>query len=205
MQIITISDVRAQGFDEVNYPDVMVEEAITVTDAYFEQICDHWFVLRDDSRFYNGNSSAVLPLDIPLFSLSKLYFSLGDSWQEQDKEGFVLHREMKYPRIEARGCRRFPPGRLSVKVEGQFGCVDISGQTPAPIRRAALELVPIYLGTLITHEPQERLKRLMLYEEETEDHRYKIAEAMTTGLLTGIATVDRVLARYKKAGTVSNA
>lgn len=203
--MISISDIRAQGFDEASYPDAMVEEAISITDSYFEQICGHWFGLREKTRIYEGGGSAVLPLDIPLFELQNIYFSLGDSWQKQDKAFFVSVPELKYPRIEAMGYRRFPAGRHSVKIEGRFGCVDASGQVPAPIKRAALELAPIYLGSLITHEPQDRLKKLMMYEEETEDHRYKISEAMMTGLLTGIASVDRVLARYKKAGTVSNA
>lgn len=207
--ILSVSDVQNQGFTvDAGYAELDVQEAIDITEEYFEKICDVWFESRAQERLYDGTGGQLLVLDVPIISLSKVETrSLGQSWYPYTdiENNFAVYIDPGYPKIQILnqgigGPACFPKGPHTVRLTGSFGY----NAVPAPIKRAALELAPIYLGTIISFEPQDRLKKLMYYEEETETARYRIAESMTTGKLTGVASVDRVLARYKRKGSVSH-
>lgn len=210
MTYTTREKIRAQGFDESTYPNDMVDEAILITDSCIEKVCGQWFESREKTLYFDGDGTNLLVLDKPLISLSSIALRfLGMDFTPYDSSYFAVYADPDYSRIKALSTfgfgypSAFPKGPQSVKLVGTWGYLE-DGATPLLIQRAALELAPIYLGTLVTGEPQERLKKLVFYEEETDEHRYKIAEKMVNGLLTGIPSVDRVLARYKRKGTVSH-
>lgn len=217
MAYLDVSDIRTQGYLEADYDDPMVEEAIEIACESVDQICRQWFEPRDDVRTYDGDGTDLLVLDIPIIELTtvELLDLPGNftAFSGAELAYFAIYNQPKdltYPRIKIQprtgfGFRPscFPKGPLTVRLTGSFGYT-LSGETPAPIKRAALELATLYLGTLASGEPQERLMDGAKVEEDTDDNRVKWLASAAAGRLTGIASVDRVLARYRRKGSAAH-
>jgi hypothetical protein len=204
------ADVRAQGFAEAKYSNDMVDEAIETACAYIDRITGRWFEARNKTLLLDGDGTDLLQLHIPILSITSVETrQVLNAWTLHSLDEFAVYAgedNNSYPRIRFMPygvyCR-FPLKPQSVRIVGSFGYLE-NDATPVMIKRAALELSTAYLGTLASGEPQDRARKDSFIEEDTEYHRYKLADRMAGGNYTGISSVDRILARYKnKTGKVS--
>lgn len=201
----TLEKIRAKGYSDTDYPDPDVDESIALACSAIDRICGYPFDSRTETRPYDGSGTTLLVLDIPIVSITKVEIRTGPgSFTPYDMSNFAVYTDDKYPRIKIInpgysivGLSEFPQEPQSVKLTGTFGY----SQTPLEIQRAALLLAIALLTEDV--DPADRLKQFKI-EEETEDHRYKLSEAMVESRQTGIPAVDRILKRYRRKSGVSN-
>ncbi len=216
MAYITIADLRAEGVSAVTYPDPVVQDAIDFAQETVETVTLKYFEARTETRYYDGTGHELLPLDMPIVTLTAV------EWQQFGSSDWVVRtltdfkpynrvpQDHYYPKlaifrtssydIESRTFGYFPEGTLNIRVTGQWGWLekDASGNlvTPRQIKKACKILAVAWLDQIGDGSLLAVLRSYGLIEEKTDRHSYKLNAGLTQGGQTGIPIVDMLLSKY---------
>jgi len=223
MPYTSVEKIRADGVDEDEHSDPVVENSIAFSSEYIDRVCNQFFELREDIRYFDGNGYDQLDLDVPLMALTKMEWQeFGNAWQNGSLNDFRVYnripQDQSYPRIKIfdsssrslqfRSLGVFPKGTLNVRVTGQWGFVEPDGaggfKTPLMIERSCRIMAIVWLASISDGSLLDVLQKYGLTKERTKHHAIEIAENMAAGNLTGLPMVDNMLRRFKRTGKVTS-
>lgn len=218
MPYTTVEAMRAQGIDEDEVSDLELETAIENSSQYTDLVTGQWFEARTKQLVRDGGGGKLLVLEVPIITVTGIDFrpGPGSSWSSQSLDYFAIYNEnpedLSYPRIKMAGVGRapslyggeFPKGPQTVRVSGTFGYTTEDGNTPGMVVLAVQMLTALLTGKVGTGQLQRELRKAGIVEEETYRHRYKLAESMASGGLTGIPYIDSILRKYTRKGSAGH-
>lgn len=216
MAYVTVSDLRSEGVSADLYDNDTVQAAIDFASEYVDRITLKYFEARTETRYFDGNGSETLPLDMPIVTLTKVEWQqFGASpWIEQTLTEFKAYNRIPtdqyYPKIaifrsnswdiESRYFGVFPKGTLNIAVTGSWGWLEKQADgtlvTPKQIKKIVKILAVAWLDQIGGGGLLSVLRSYGITEEKTDRHSYKLSAAMSGGSLTGIPIVDMILKRY---------
>lgn len=221
MAIITLSDVRGEGYGNPPYSDARVTTAIAEVEQYITDLILNWFEIVTLTLTLDGTGEETLYLPHPIVSIDTVKID-GVLVAAADYKVFNRHLtqkllkpdDRKNPRITFKhgtpsygrrsAVRRWPEGVQNIEVVGDFAYRDYdgtaTGQVPLMAKRVALILIDRFLeqeGDVYAHESRRAhdVKRVKTRNTEME-YGGPIASGKQIGSLTGDPAVDRILAKF---------
>lgn len=216
MAYATLAELRTDGVLEADFDDDTVNSALALAQEYIDLICQQYFELTTETRYFDGTMSKLLVLDIPLISLTMVEWNeFGTTYQEQNLVDFRLYNQFPfdryYPKIaiadhassyirQARRLAYFPKGRRNIRITGSWGYVGSDGSsTPALINRVCKILAVLWMNSISDGALLETLQQYGLKKETVEKHTVEFADSFGSGDYTGIPMVDNILKQYKRS------
>lgn len=196
MSYCTVEDIRAEGISEEDYSDEQLEELISVSCNFIDNVTGQWFEPREKIIRLDGREGQNLVLPVFLFKVDYVKIGL------EDIDDYVVYNRMvdrTYPKIFRNA--GWPKGRLNIKVSGIWGYVEEDGTTPAAIKRAAMKLALYNFPALSDSEAlEEKGLRGLLTSETTDGHSYSLSDSAVSdaysGAITGDTEIDQILKSY---------
>lgn len=202
---------------EADYPEAFVTSRIQAAQAVIESITKKWFESRAKTYLLDGTGEDEIRLPAPIISVTSVEiqrssdgfdnfalsnFAIYNSFPDDWTQPIIAISRFGYLDIEAE-ISKFSRGRRNVRVIGNFGWVNSSGNTPDDIILATKLLTKEFLGKIGDDEFQGTMDRYGLKREETNKHEHEWFEGSSSGKLTGYAPVDRLLVPYTSDFSVS--
>lgn len=225
MPIVTLSDIRAQGFTDPPYSDVRVNEAIAESEDYIEQVTGNWFDVRARTLILDGSGVDVLPIPHPIIDITSVSFydeeiDLTDiAIANRHLQGYLDYDDRQDPKLEFRTDRlnalqtlwksgnRFPQGNKNITVVGNFGYRDydvgnVQGKVPPMMIRAVYMLIKRFLPDAASSDATAAWRAHELSKKTTRNQSCEMSSAITRGVLfgglTGDLYLDRILSLFSR-------
>lgn len=217
MSIVTVSDVRDQGFGDPPYSDPKVTQAIEAITEYIESVTGNWFDVRTLTLHLDGSGFEALMLPHPIVSISevkifgeaidlddvKVYNRHLQGYKDPDdrqdpKIEFVSDLVDRYASWQGRNrsrSRRFPEGPQNIEVTGKFGYRDydpgnVEGKVPIPLKQAFYMLLPRFIENAASPYLGAAWRSHELAKKSTRGQSCENRSAVTAGVLYGGLTGD---------------
>jgi hypothetical protein len=221
MAYTTLEEIRDDGVLEADFSDEVVEAAILLAQEYIDLICQQFFELTTQTRYFDGTMSKLLVLDVPLITLTSVEWNeFGTTYQTQNLVDFRLYNQFPddryYPRIaiadhassyirQARRLAYFPKGRRNIRITGAWGYVAADGiSVPALINRVAKILTVLWMNSIGDGSLLAVLQQYGLKKETVEKHTVEFAASFAAGDYTGIPMIDNILKQYKRGSRMGH-
>lgn len=153
MALVTLQEVRDEGYTNPPFTDARVNVAIERVTQYIEKLTNNFFDVRTLTLNLDGNGAAFLPLP-PVVSITSVtidgelidadeyevynrhLFGLTQLPNDQSNPKVQFKRERQYWRrrrpVTADYLRKFTKGYQNVEVVGKFGFRDYNSSEPDP-------------------------------------------------------------------------
>lgn len=189
---MTVTDIEKEG---VQSTTDRIESAIELAQSYIEKMTGQWFELRSWTYKLDGERQDVVYLPVYAKTISEI--RVNDV--VLDADSYVVYNDIvsdiDVPKIKFNS--KLSRGNRNIEITGEFGYVDSNYETPIQIKKICKKLALAEIGLLTDDSRKDIIDRGRIIEEETDGHRYRLAE-MTAGMaFTGDSEIDIVLASYK--------
>jgi hypothetical protein len=172
----TVADVRAEGYDETEYPDPRVTAMIGIASMLIDQECQRWFDERSETFTLYGDGSPILDLPHCPISITSVTVSepgLDDVLLESDEYEIMQDGEdwRRMPRLKYL-IGAWPSG-LKIVIVGSFGFVNDPAnakETPSEIVR----LCTMWAGSLLPTLAAVGIGSDEIESEQLADYKYKL-------------------------------
>ena len=215
MAYITYSDLIDENLP-VSYDETLVESRIQFAQQLIEKVTQKFFEPVSTVLSFDGNGDDDLDLPMPLISFSKVEFRSGpgnfldvpvsnfhnyNSFFNQDSPRIAIIEFSSLAAVDfGMDASCFPMGNGNIRITGEWGYLDRSGNTPSDIIMATKLLTMDFINNVGDLSMREDLERRNLAEEEVDGHRWESHEKISGGKFTGNKEVDQILARYRPSG-----
>lgn len=224
---VSLAEMRAVGVSSTIASDTTVLTLIAAYQGFIEDRCRQWFQPRRAEMLLDGNDTAIMPLGVPIISVSALYAN-DDFVNELPADSYVVYSgrgnspdDRRNPRVKlvsgewlfdpyrAPSVRssglKFGLGKQNQKLVGTFGFVERDGSTPALIKRAIMKLVKQacvpgqgIAGSTSVGVGAGALKREVVDKNEREYFAAATPMAITPNLaVVKDPEIDGIIAQYK--------
>lgn len=217
MAILTVSEVREEGFTDPPYSDPRVQKAIDRVERYIEDVTGNWFEVRDLTLTLDGSGCEVLPLPHPIISVTSVKI-WGDEVSLDDIKVYNRHLQgvldgddRQDPKIEfnsefieeyypwygksRQAHRNFPRGAQNIEIVGKFGFRDYDplnpeGKSPEGLKIPALMLIPRFLEQVASKRFYAAWRSHEVSRKSTRGTSCEFSSAVTLGKVYGGLTGD---------------
>jgi len=226
MALLTLQEVRDEGFSSARYSDQRVTDSIELVTDYVEELTGNFFEPRTLTLKLDGDRTPTLLLPYPIISITQVK----DREEVIDLAGLkvynrhlsglrVLPDDRKNPKIEYDldefpynastffGGGVFSRGVQNITVVGDFGYRDYdpgdaTGKVPTLLKRALFLLLPRYLEQAATSEGKAAWSASVKKRTKTRSMECEEGGAIVMGnvmgSLTGNWEIDQILSKFTR-------
>ncbi len=202
---VSVQDMRDEGVTEKRASDARLQAAIEEASQTIDGFTGRFFEARPLRLRFSGRQTSTLASAVPLIQVNEM--AINGQRLREDVSRLLLPTAPvlagQFPEdLVLQDGRIFPAGCLNIEIEGLWGYTELDGsahgRTPLDIKRVCKMLVLHNIPKLADDDAVgEAIHRWRIVEERTRDQSYKLAP-IAAGRLTGDATIDNVLLRYRR-------
>lgn len=217
MSILTLQEVRDEGFTSAQYPDSRVNDILEELDAYIEELTGNFFEPRTLTFDIDGDGTHYIFMPYPIVSITsvkedgvsidldslKVYNRHLKGLRHEDQDDRVnpkieFNQELLPRYVDSyRGhVRLFTKGVQNFEIVGVFAYRDydpndlVNGKIPVMLKRAAKMLLPRFLPTVNSPTFSKAWTGHNVKRIRTRTQECEMGGALVNGSLVGTLTGD---------------